>query len=106
MQSGIGFGLASFSGFGCCNTRYRCVRSSEHIAVMRRRLWIRTQRPTFIKAPAYGDLLVLYVVHLKVVLTRTPGTGRARIDERIQDSAGGTKAHCKAARGLGLWGHQ
>jgi hypothetical protein len=52
------------------------------------------------------DLLVLYVVHLKVVLTRTPGTGRARIDERIQDSADGTKAHCKAARGLGLWGYQ
>jgi hypothetical protein len=71
---------------------------------MRRHLWIRTQRPTFIKAPAYGDLLVLYVVHLKVVLTRTPGTDRARIDERIQDSADGTKAHCKAARGLGLWG--
>lgn len=74
--------------------------------MMRRHLWIRTQRPTFIKAPAYGDLLVLYVVHLKVVLTRTPGTGRARIDERIQDSADGTKAHCKAARGLGLWGDQ
>ena len=52
------------------------------------------------------DLLVLYVVHLKVVFTRTPGTGRARIDERIQDSVDGAKARCKPARGLGLWGYQ
>lgn len=73
---------------------------------MRGHLWIRTQRHTFRKAPAYGGLLVLYVVHLKVVLTRTPGTGRACIDERIQDSADGAKAHRKAARGLELWGYQ
>ena len=51
-----------------------------------------------------GDPLVLYVVRLKVILTRTPGTGRARIDERIQDSVDGAKAHCKAARGLGAVG--
>lgn len=51
-----------------------------------------------------GDPLVLYVVRLKVVLTHTPGAGHARIDERIQASVDGAKAHCKVARGLGAVG--
>ena len=95
MQSGIGFGLASFSGFGCVtrdtgvcealSKRGRAYRSDTHSA------------PYFHKSPRlWGSP--------GAVLTRTPGTGRARIDERIQDSVGGAKAHCKAARRLGAVG--
>lgn len=77
MQSGIGFGLASFSGFGCVtrNTgvcealskRGRAYRSDAQASLDTH------SAPHFHKSPRLWDLLVLYVAHLKVVLTARQG---------------------------------
>jgi hypothetical protein len=99
VQSGIGFGLTSFSGFGCVT---RDTGVCEALSKRGRAYRGDAQAPLDTHSAPYFHKSPRLWGSPGAVLTRTPETGRARIDERIQDSADGTKAHCKAARGLGL----
>lgn len=113
MQSGIGVGLASLSSIDC-----KLLGTAEHAVLSRHARVYRgvaqIVRDTCAlsalllkKPPAYeGSPAAVRIEPENRTHACAPGTGHAHSDERIQDSAYGTEAHCKAAHGLRLRGYQ